>query len=325
MPKQLTKLLLAPLLLAAVVALPACQLVPKAPVGILVEDPLEPEPLAAPFRTEIAVARISEMLQNAKLSEPERARLHYDRGVMYDSVGLSALARYDFMRALRLQPDMADAYNFIGIQHTVSGDFEQAYDAFDSALELEPKYQYAYLNRGIALQYDGKLALAINDFQQFQAMKPDDPYRSLWLYLAQVEQSAPQALDTLTKHQSALDKKAWSSQIVAFYLGQISEAELLKAASSDVTEPRQLAEQLCEVYFYLARWHGLKQNPTQAVAYYKKSLATNVYEFVEHRYARLEMTRLRQAVVEQAHEQESDHQHGQMQEPAEAPDSGHAH
>ena len=85
MPKQLTKLLLAPLLLAAVVALPACQLVPKAPVVILVEDPLEPEPLAAPFRTEIAVARISEMLQNAKLSEPERARLHYDRGVMYDS------------------------------------------------------------------------------------------------------------------------------------------------------------------------------------------------------------------------------------------------
>jgi lipoprotein NlpI len=299
MPKQLTKLLLAPLLLAAVVALPACQLAPKAPVGVLVENPLEPEPLAAPFRTEIAVARISEMLQNAKLSDTDRARLHYDRGVMYDSVGLSALARYDFMRALRLQPDMADAYNFIGIQHTLSGDFEQAYDAFDSALELEPKYQYAYLNRAIALQYDGKQALAIQDFQQFLAMKPDDPYRSLWLYLAEVEQSAPQALATLAAHQRTLDKKVWSAQIVAFYLGQISEAELLQSAT-EVTEPRQLAEQLCEVYFYLARWHGLQQNPTQAVAYYKKSLATNVYEFVEHRYARLEMERLRQAVVEQA-------------------------
>jgi lipoprotein NlpI len=299
MPKQLTKLLLAPLLRAAVVALPACQLAPKAPVGVLVENPLEPEPLAAPFRTEIAVARISEMLQNAKLSDTDRARLHYDRGVMYDSVGLSALARYDFMRALRLQPDMADAYNFIGIQHTLSGDFEQAYDAFDSALELEPKYQYAYLNRAIALQYDGKQALAIQDFQQFLAMKPDDPYRSLWLYLAEVEQSAPQALATLAEHQRTLDKKVWSAQIVAFYLGQISEAELLQSAT-EVTEPRQLAEQLCEVYFYLARWHGLQQNPTQAVAYYKKSLATNVYEFVEHRYARLEMERLRQAVVEKA-------------------------
>lgn len=309
MPKQLTKLLLAPLLLVAVVALPACQLAPKAPVGVLVEDPLEPEPLAAPLRTEIAVARISEMLQNAKLTESERARLHYDRGVMYDSVGLSALARYDFMRALRLQPDMADAYNFIGIQHTISGDFEMAYDAFDSALELEPKYQYAYLNRGIALQYDGKLTLAISDFQQFQAMKPEDPYRSLWLYLAQVEQSAPQALAELTKHQQGLDPKVWASQIVAFYLGQISEAELLRSASRNISEPRQLAEQLCEVYFYLARWHGLQKNPTQAVAYYKKSLATNVYEFVEHRYARLEMTRLRQAVVDNAYDAGGVEQH----------------
>ncbi|WP_084164264.1 lipoprotein NlpI [Rheinheimera texasensis] len=321
MPKQLTKLLLVPLLLSAVVALPACQLAPKAPVGVLVENPLEPEPLAAPFRTEIAIARISEMLQSAKMDDAERGRLHYDRGVMYDSVGLSALARYDFMRALRLQPDMADAYNFMGIQHTLSGDYELAYDAFDSALELEPKYQYAYLNRGIALQYDGKLALAISDFQQFQALKPDDPYRSLWLFLAGAEQSEPQALALLAKQQAALDKKAWSAQIVAFYLGQISEAELLELASTDATDPKQLAEQLCEVYFYLARWHALKHNPTQAALYFKKSLATNVYEFVEHRYARLELERLRQAVIEQA----DAHEHGGSSEQTDEQDKSDAH
>ena len=141
------------------------------------------------------------MLQNAKLSDTDRARLHYDRGVMYDSVGLSALARYDFMRALRLQPDMADAYNFIGIQHTLSGDFEQAYDAFDSALELEPKYQYAYLNRAIALQYDGKQALGrSSDFQQFSG---DEARRSvpkscgcIWLRSNNLR---PQALATLAE------------------------------------------------------------------------------------------------------------------------------
>lgn len=311
MPKQLTKLLTLPLLLSAVVALTACQLAPQAPVGVLIENPLEPEPLAVPFRTEIAIARISEMLHSAKVSDTERARLHYDRGVMYDSVGLSALARYDFMRAIRLQPDMADAYNFMGVQHTLSGDYEMAYDAFDSALELEPKYQYAYLNRGIALQYDGKIALAISDFQQFQALKPEDPYRSLWLYLAQVEQSEIEALSNLAKHQAVLDKKQWASQIVAFYLGQISEAQLLEIATTDVADPKQLAEQLCEVYFYLARWHSLKQNPTQAALYFKKSLATNVYEFVEHRYARIELDRLRQLVIEQTDIEDSadEHQH----------------
>lgn len=303
MPKRSNALTL-PLLLCAAVVFAGCQLAPKAPAGVLLENPLEPEPLAAPFRTEVAIARISEMLQSGKMSEQERARLHYDRGVMYDSVGLSALARYDFMRALRLKPDMADAYNFMGIQHTLNGDFDQAYEAFDAALELEPKYQYAYLNRAIALQYDGKQELAIDDFRAFQALKPDDPYRSLWLFLAIAEQSEAEALAMLAQAQSKLDPEVWASQIVAFYLGQINEQQLLQKAATGAIEPRELAEQLCEMYFYLAKWHSLKQNPTQALAYYKKSLSTNVYEFVEHRYARIEMALLRQAVVlkQQQHE-----------------------
>lgn len=61
----------------------------------------------------------------------------------------------------------------------------------------------------------------------------------------------------------------------------------------DLSGPQLLAERLCEVYFYLAKWHESQQQPEQALSYYKQVLATNVYEFVEHRYARLEMARLR--------------------------------
>ena len=78
----------------------------------------------------------------------------------------------------------------------------------------------------------------------------------------------------------------------SFYLGKISEQELLEVAANVNSDPQQLAERLCEVYFYLAKWHE-QQNPTKALDYYKKVLATNVYEFVEHRYARIEMNRLR--------------------------------
>lgn len=268
-----------------------------APAGVLVEQPLTPEPMQVPYRTEIAIARLNEILLSADLTEPQRARLYYDRGVMFDSVGLTSLARFDFMRALRLKPDMADAYNFIGIHHTLSGEYDAAYEAFDSALELDPDYQYVYLNRAIALQYDDKLELALRDFKQFQSIQPTDPYRALWLYLAQVQQSKETAATNLAVQFKQLDQKQWATQIAAFYLGTISEQQLLNIASSHDLEPKQLAEQLCEVYFYLAKWHALQQNPTQAIEYYKKSLATNVYEFVEHRYARLEMARLRQQVV----------------------------
>lgn len=292
-----------------------CAATAPAPAGVLVEQPLTPEPMVVPYRTEIAIARLNEILQSAELTEPQRARLHYDRGVMYDSVGLAALARFDFMRALRLKPDMADAYNFIGIHHTLNGDYDSAYEAFDSALELDPDYQYVYLNRAIALQYDDKLDLALRDFKQFQSIEPSDPYRALWLYLAQVEQSEQTAQAELRARFAKLDQKQWASQIAAFYLGDISEQQLLNIASSNALEPKQLAEQLCEVYFYLAKWHALQKNPTQAIEYYKKTLATNVYEFVEHRYARLEMARLRQQVVAE----------GAAAEDAATEEDGHAH
>ena len=43
----------------------------------------------------------------------------------------------------------------------------------------------------------------------------------------------------------------------------------------------------------LGRLAELQQQPEQALSYYKQVLATNVFEFVEHRYARMEMARLR--------------------------------
>ncbi|WP_233079021.1 lipoprotein NlpI [Rheinheimera soli] len=280
-------------LLAALLALGACAQKPSAEVAaVLVENPLEPEPVAVSYRTEIAIARISELLTKAETTDEQRARLFYDRGVMYDSVGLRSLARFDFLRALRLQPDMADAYNFIGIHHTLVGNYTEAYESFDAALELAPDYDYAYLNRGIALLYDSKTALAVGDFEQFHQAKPEDPYRSLWLYFADANLSVPEAQARLALNQTKLDPDHWASKIVAFYLGKISEQELLDAAATLNSDQQQLAERLCEVYFYLAKWHQ-QQNPSKALDYYKKVLATNVYEFVEHRYARIEMNRLR--------------------------------
>ncbi|WP_372628072.1 lipoprotein NlpI [Arsukibacterium sp.] len=254
---------------------------------------LTPEPLAVPYRTELAIARLTEILQRAELSEEQSARLYYDRGVMYDSAGLRSLARLDFMRALRLKPDMADAYNFVGIHYTLSGDFDQAFEAFDSVLELAPDYEYAYLNRGIALYYAGRADLAVPDFVKFLKLQPTDPYRVVWLYLAERDLSERAARARLTANVATLAADDWATNIPLFYLGKLSEQQLLNSVINDLTSPRVLAERLCEVYFYLAKWYEAEQQPEQAIEYYKQVLATNVYEFVEHRYARLEMARLR--------------------------------
>lgn len=280
-----------------------CQLAPLALLAVLLtgctssqtvnQGWLTPEPLAVSYRTELAIARLTEILYRAELTEEQIAQLYYDRAVMYDSVGLRSLARLDFMRALRLKPDLADAYNFVGIHHTVNGEFNQAYEAFDSVLELAPDHEYAYLNRGIALYYAGKSELAAHDLTTFLQHKPTDPYRMLWLYLAQSEVSIDQAKVALQQQALGLDSANWSSNLVRFFTGKMTETALLNSVVEDLESEKMLAERLCEVYFYLAKWHHSQKRDAQALTYYKKVLATNVFEFVEHRYARLEMSRLR--------------------------------
>ena len=50
---------------------------------------------------------------------------------------------------------MPEVFNYLGIYLTQAGNFDAAYEAFDSVLELDPTYNYAHLNRGIALYYGG--------------------------------------------------------------------------------------------------------------------------------------------------------------------------
>jgi len=254
---------------------------------------LTPEPLQVPYRNELAIARLSEILQRAELTEAQSAQLFYDRGVMYDSVGLRSLARLDFMRALRLKPDMPEVYNLLGIHYTLSGNFSEAYEAFDSTLELAPDYDFAYLNRAIAFYYAGRFDLAEADFDTFYQVKPSDPYRVLWRYIGFAERDAKQAQAVLQQHLLALDADDWATNLVRFYAGELSEKALLESILVGLNNPQQLAERLCEAYFYLAKWHQARGDANQALIYYHKTLATNVYEFVEHRYARMEMAKLR--------------------------------
>lgn len=285
----MTKTLLKLALLTGLVTLVGCAQQPTK----VQEVWLTPEPLQVPYRNELAIARLSEILHRAELNEEQSAQLFYDRGVMYDSVGLRSLARLDFMRALRLKPDMPDAYNFLGIHYTLSGNFNQAYEAFDSTLELAPDYDYAYLNRAIAFYYAGRFDLAQADFQQFYLLKPLDPYRVLWRYIGFAELAPAEAKNLLVDQLKSLDPTDWSTNLVRFYAGDMTEQALLQSILQGLSGPKQLAERLCEAYFYLAKWHQARGNPSQALIYYHKTLATNVYEFVEHRYARMEIARIR--------------------------------
>lgn len=251
------------------------------------------EPLAINYKSEIAIARLTEVINRAKITEDQRAQLFYDRGVLYDSVGLRSLARFDFSHALQLKPDLIDAYNFLGIHYTQLQEFAQAYEQFDSALDLAPEHEYAYLNRGIALYYGSRPELASIDFKAFHQKQQDDPYRLLWLYLTEYEVDPLAAKYSLKQRAEIVDERTWAKQVVYLYLGEISQTEFVKGLTKDVRSNKELTERLCEAYFYLGKYNQALGYRGSAANYFKLALSTNVYEFVEHRYAKLELDLMR--------------------------------
>ncbi len=276
----------------------ACQSSNK-PIGAPVVNVAFSEPLASDFRSEIAIARYSELLYRANLTDEQKAQLYYDRGVLFDSLGMQTLARIDFNRTMKLKPDLPEVYNFLGIHHTLLQQYTKAYEMFDSVLELKPEHEYAYLNRGIALYYGERHELAQSDFKAFLALAPDDAYRVIWLYLAEQAISQEQALTNLKQHAKLLDKKSWAYQLVSLYSGELSEPAFLAGLNQNVNNAKEYAERLCEAYFYLAKQHLAKGYTRSAEDYFKLALSTNVHEFVEYKYARLELHALQESLHEE--------------------------
>jgi lipoprotein NlpI len=251
----------------------------------------EPAPMSV--RSQLAIVRYSQILGQISLKDEERAQLLHQRGMLYDSVGLSGLAQYDFSQAIALKPDLAEAYNSMGVHHTQQMEFIQAYEAFDATLDINPNYEFAFLNRGIALYYGGRPDLAVQDLDAFYNKDASDPYRALWSFLAHSELDKKQAMLDLQAARENLDSANWATKLVDLYLGKIPESALLDALISGVTSQQQLTDRLCEAYFYLGKYHASRGNRGVASNYFKLALSTNVFEYVEHRYARLELNLLR--------------------------------
>lgn len=266
-------------------------------------------PMAVPFQPtiqqQIQLARIDQLLKRDDLDKATVAQMFYERGLLNDSLGLRDLARLDFNQSLSLKPNQPDVFNILGVYFTQSAHFDAAYEAFDSTLELNPQHPFAQRNRGIALYYGGRLALAHDDLLVHYQQGVNDPYRVIWLYFVEFEQDSETAAQKLKLRYDASDKQDWGWQIVRLYLGEITETQFLNEIATESESNDQLAERLTEGYFYLAKAYQQQGDFSAAVMLYKLALAGNVYEFVEHRFSLLEISRIMTAYEAQNGQKET--------------------
>ena len=247
------------------------------------------------FEQEVMIVRISQVLLVGKMSNEERASLHFERGVLYDSLGLWALARYDFTQALALQPKMAAVYNYLGLYLLLDEDYDGALEAFNTVFSLDPDYEYTFLNRALDFYYVGRYNLAEQDFLAFYQRNKSDPYRVLWLYLNELKFKPAEAQKNLAQRAVGLSQDYWGTYIVQYYLGKLSVQELQAKSQQFATKTAtQYAEVLTETYFYLAKQKLNMGQIDEAETLFKLAVANQVYNFVEYRFAMFELSKLGQ-------------------------------
>lgn len=242
------------------------------------------------YDDEVKIAQLSQQLARRDIDHVTRMQLYFERGIAYDSLGFKAFAQSDFSTLLNYNPEVPDVYNFLGTYALRDGDFDAAFFALNTTLELDRNYAFAYLNRAIALYRTGHYQSAKRDADKFYQYNVNDPIRLIWLYLIENEINSQDALIMLQKRYDTLnDKTVSGSDIIAFYLGRINEEKLMQNVQKGVESNRQLAERLCETYFYLGKFYQNRGDNERAKLLFKYAIANNIYNFVEHQQALYEM------------------------------------
>ena len=105
--------------------------------------------------------------------EPDHAEAYVGRGLAKQALGRHTSAIVDFDTAIRFKPDFAVAYVARGLTKDSLGDHHYAVSDYNQAIRLKPDYVEAYHRRGHAKQILGQHISALADFDEVIRLKPD--------------------------------------------------------------------------------------------------------------------------------------------------------
>ena len=134
-----------------------------------------------------------------------------------------------YNRALKIQPDLAEAHNNMGFVSSGLDDFSSACNSFKRAIILNPSYQEALNNYGLALSIIGQQDDAVRCFKISLYAYPDffDAIINLGIALTEIggEEEAILCFQKLLKSQQQDDRIHHNFGIALYKLGRYKEAE----------------------------------------------------------------------------------------------------
>jgi Flp pilus assembly protein TadD len=111
--------------------------------------------------------------EGRKSREQEQGRQAKKESKKYNTLGVTSfhngayeLARDQFLQAVKLDSQFAEAYNNLGLAYTELNEEEKATEAFTKAVELNPSLHAAYNNLGYAFYRQGNYEQAVEMYSE---------------------------------------------------------------------------------------------------------------------------------------------------------------
>lgn len=119
--------------------------------------------------------------------EPDIAIAYQNLGVAYQQLGQRDAANRAFREALRINPSLAVARYHLGMEHLSRRDYLRAGMAFEQVLEQDPACAPAYLGLGLVYREIGDLPRAVDAFHRATQLDPTSWTAQFQLGRAQAE------------------------------------------------------------------------------------------------------------------------------------------
>ncbi|MGD0191100.1 MAG: DUF3857 domain-containing protein [Rhizomicrobium sp.] len=235
--------------------------------------------------------RAEKVWTSAINASPSAAGLYDGRGNVRDFLGDHDGAVSDFNRAISLaspKDKLAAYYNDRAITFWTTHDWRSAISDDTEALKRDDASATAYRGRGIAEYFAGKFDAASADLAKAVQLDSGDLYSLLWLYVAETKAGKDARSDLAHRTQSG-DLSAWPGPLVRVMRGDL-RAQDIAMPSRDADWKTRRDE--CEKDFYLAELALLNGDTAAATGLFRRSLDTNITEFVEYKAAGVELARL---------------------------------
>jgi tetratricopeptide (TPR) repeat protein len=116
-----------------------------------------------------------ELLLQVSTDAPEKPHVFTNLGLAYFKLQKLDLAEQAFREAIMRNNRDAVAYNQLGILQRYKGQFEEARNQYQRAIQIDSGYALAHLNLGILYDlYLQDLELALQQYQKYQALMTEE-------------------------------------------------------------------------------------------------------------------------------------------------------